>query len=196
MPAHIIETYKRVDDHQYRVLVVRITSPQQVLSAGSDSIHQALETEGLTESVGLYFYRFAELPDPQAFTKIGEVSREDGVIVRKQRGWLAPPSYGDSYLKPSTAGASKVIHTDVLAASAATPLYFTYYEFDVESSFPKIDEIAAFQKHKAHFGRSTRNREAVNTFSRLGRNLVWYDQSFSEVLELRLPSGATYREAI
>lgn len=196
MPAHIVETYKSADAHHYRVIVVRITSPQQVLTAGPGSIHESLVTEGLAESVGIYFYRFAELEEPQAFTKIGEVSREGGVIVRKQRGWLAPATYGDSYLKPSTSGVRKGIHTDVLAASAVNPMYFTFYEFDVEEAFPKIDEIAAFQKHVSHFGRSTRNRETANTFSRLGRNLVWHENSFSEVLGLRLPSGTSYADAI
>jgi hypothetical protein len=196
MPAHVIASYKTFDDRVFHVLVVKITSPQQVLSEGPDSIYWALESEGLAQSVGIYFYRYAKMPAPHAFTKIGEVSREDGVIVRKQRGWLAPPSYGDSYLKPSSTGVQKVIHSDILRASVTNPMYFTYYEFDVEASFPKIDEIVAFQKHVAHFGRSTRNREAANTFSRLGRKLVWHEGAFNEVLELRLPSGITYAEAI
>ncbi|MBL8424233.1 MAG: hypothetical protein JNK06_12185 [Candidatus Accumulibacter phosphatis] len=196
MPAHVIASYKTVDERVFRVLVVKITSPQQVLSGGQGSIHRALESEGLGQSVGIYFYRYAEMPAPHAFTKIGEVSREGGVIVRKQRGWLAPPSYGDSYLKPSSTGAQKVIHSDVLRASVTNPMYFTYYEFDVEASFPKIDEIFAFQKHIAHFGRSTRNREAANTFSGLGKKLLWHDGAFNEVLGLRLPGGITYAEAI
>ena len=194
MTSHVIQTYKTVGNRLYRVLVVRITSSQQLLKNGPDSIHKAIENEGLGASIGLYFYRFAELPAPQAFSKIGEVSREDGVIVRKRRGWLTPATYGDSYLKPSSTGVRKAIYTDALATTPENPMYFTYYEFDVEASFPKIDEIAAFQMHIGHFGRSTRNREAANTFARLGRKLVWYEPAFNEVLELRFPSGESYEE--
>jgi hypothetical protein len=190
--THAVETYKIQDEVEYRVLVVRITSPLQVLGCGPGSIHEALRTEGLDTSVGLYFYRFQNLPTPQAFSKIGEVSREEGVIVRKQRGWLAPSTYGDSYLKSSRSGIRKVIHSDVLNVTEKNPMYFTFYEFDVEASFPKIDEILAFKKHLDYFGRSTRNKESVNTFSRLGRKLVWYEKSFSEVLNMSLPSGLTY----
>ena len=74
-------------------------------------------------------------------------------------------------------------------------LYFVFYEFDVENSFPKIDEIAAFAKHVSHFGRSTRNKERANTFVRLGCNLIWHDDAFFEVLEMKLPSGIRYADA-
>lgn len=193
---HAIENYKTVNYKQYRVLVVRIVSPLQILESGPGSIHQLLIDENLDKTVGLYFYRFQDLSFPVAFSKIGEVSREDGVIVRKKRGWLSPNSYGDSYLKLSNKGERKVIYDDVNTVCDENPMYFTYYEFDIEASFPKIDEIAAFRKHLEHFGRSTRNRETVNTFSRLGCKLVWYEESFNEVLNLRLPSGISYEEAI
>ncbi|MCF5775524.1 hypothetical protein GIV40_00280 [Pseudomonas poae] len=193
---HAIENYKTVNASQYRVLVVRIVSPSQILESGPGSIHQLLIDEGLDKTVGLYFYRFQNLSYPAAFSKIGEVSREDGVIVRKKRGWLSPDSYGDSYLKRSSKGERKIIYDDVNSVRDENPMYFTFYEFDIEASFPKIDEIAAFRKHLEHFGCSTRNREAVNTFSRLGSKLVWYEESFNEVLNLRLPSGISYEEAI
>ena len=196
MPTHVVETYTIKDDIEYRVLVVRITSPSQVLDCGPRSIHDALRAEGLDTSVGLYFYRFQNLPTPPAFSKIGEVSREGGVIVRKHRGWLAPNTYGDSYLKFSRDGVRKVIHSDVLDVNEQNPMYFIFYEFDVEASFPKIDEISAFKRHLDHFGRSTRNKESVNTFSRLGSKLVWYEKSFNEVLNMSLPSGLSYSSAI
>ncbi len=178
------------------MLVAKIVSQAQVLTSNSTSIHEALTTEGLAGSIGLYFYRFAKLKDPQAFTKIGEVSREGGVIVRKQRGWLAPNTYGDSYLKPGRNGISKIIHSDLLSVTAEDPMYFVFYEFDVENSFPKIDEIAAFSKHVTHFGRTTRNREQANTFANLGRNLVWHDAAFEQVLQMKLPSGKSFENAI
>jgi hypothetical protein len=193
---HVVETYKQSAGTAYRVLVARISSPNQVLQAGAGSIHHALESECLGNSVGLYFYRFHTLKAPEAFTKIGEVSRQGGVIVRKKRGWLAPQSYGDSYLKGSTTGAQKGVHSDVLGVTDTDPMYFVFYQFDVENSFPKIDEMAAFAKHVQHFGRSTRNREPANTFSSLGRNLIWHPNAFEEVLKMQLPSGRTYSEAI
>lgn len=196
MPAHVVETYKISNDIEYRVLVTRITCPSQILSCGPRSIHHALTTEGLAASVGIYFYRFQNLPTPPAFSKIGEVSREGGVIIRKHRGWLAPDTYGDSYLKPSKKGVKKAIHSDVLNVHEKNPMYFIFYEFDVEASFPKIDEISAFKKHVNYFGRSTRNKEAVNTFARLGRKLAWYEKAFDEVLNMSLPSGLSYSEAL
>lgn len=159
MNMHIVEKYKKCNGRSYRVLVVKIVSHAQVLTSTSGSIHEALTSERLASSIGLYFYRFAKLRDPEAFTKIGEVSREGGVIVRKQRGWLAPNTYGDSYLKPGRNGTSKIIHSDLLSVTTEDPMYFVFYEFDVENSFPKIDEISAFSKHVAHFGRTTRNRD-------------------------------------
>ena len=196
LPTHAVEVYKTVNCNKYRVLVVRIVSPSQVLESGPGSIHQALKDEGLDKSVGLYYYRFQNLTSLAAFSKIGEVSREGGVILRKKRGWLSRPTYSDSYLKPSSNGNRKIIYDDVSAASLENPMYFIYYEFDAESAFPKIDEIAAFGKHLEHFGCSTRNREPVNTFSRLGRKLVWYENSFSEVLNLHFPSTMSYEDAI
>lgn len=193
---HAVEKYKEINGHSYRVLVVRIDSPTQILSTSKDSIHQALVDENMAKSVGLYFYRFATLEDPKAFTKIGEVSREGGVIVRKHRGWLAPASYDDSYLKLSKSGDQKALYSDVQAVTKTNPMYFVFYEFDVENSFPKIDEIAAFSKHVSHFGRTTRNNEHANTFDKIGSNLVWYAGAFNEVLEMKLPSGRKYVDAI
>ena len=193
---HIVEKYKEQSDRAYRVLVVRIISPAQVLSDGKGSIHKALIDEKMRNSVGLYFYRFAKLEEPKAFSKIGEVSRNGGVIVRKNRGWLAPSSYGDSYKGLSKgSNAHKVVYSDVLSVTDVNPMYFVFYEFDVENSFPKIDEIAAFAKHVSHFGRSTRNKERAHTFVRLGCNLIWHDDAFFEVLEMKLPSGIRYADA-
>lgn len=76
-------------------MVVKVVDPAQVLASGPGSIHEALGDEGVGTSIGLYFYRFANLENRGAFTKIGEVSRSEGVRIRKHRGWLAPKSYGE-----------------------------------------------------------------------------------------------------
>jgi hypothetical protein len=193
---HIAEKYKELDGRGYKVLVVKVTSPGQILESSQGSIHASLTEEALSNSIGIYFYRFKDLPRPEAFTKIGEVSRREGVIVRKQRGWLATPKYGDSYLKPNTSGELKAIYSDVKLVSASNPMYFVFYELDVVRAFPKIDEIAAFAKHRIHFGRGTRNKEQPNTFDLLGSGLVWHSSAFDEVLAMKLPSGLPYEQAI
>ncbi|MGF1800145.1 hypothetical protein L4D11_05615 [Vibrio gigantis] len=183
-----IETYK----NKCRVLVVKLTSPKQLLESGKHSIHQIIQEQSLSSAIGVYFYRFKNLDNPQAFSKIGEVSRSDGVAVRQSRGWLTPPSYGDSYKKLNNNGEKKVIYTDVEMISEENPMYFVFYELEVENAFPKIDEISNFAKHIEHFGRSTRNKENANTFSRLGSNLVWHKSAFNEVLNCKLPSQGPY----
>lgn len=181
-----VETYttKRGGKTQYKVLVVKITAPSQVLQDGEGSIHQCIIDAGLSSAVGLYFYRFKILDDT-GFSKIGEVSRREGLIMRKKRGWLSPESYSDTYKE-------KVIHQDIENASESNPMYFVFYEFDESKSFPKIDEIRAFHNHKTHFKKRTRNKEGSNSYIELGSELVWYPNAFEEVLNLKLPSGKDY----
>lgn len=185
--TYIIEDFKSVDStgESYRVLVVKLTSPLQILEEVDNSIHQIIEDNHLSNSVGLYFYRYKKL-DETGFTKIGEVSNSRGVIHRKRRGWLLAESNGDTYKR------GKVIHTDILRVSESNPMYFVFYESAVENSFPKIDENYAFFRHKNQFHRSTRNEERVNSFHDLGSNLRWYPDAFNEVLNLKLPSGRNY----
>lgn len=183
-----VETYttKPGGKTQYKVLVVKITAPCQVLADGKESIHQCIKDAGLSKSVGLYFYRFKNLDDT-GFSKIGEVSRREGVITRKRRGWILAVSNSDTYKK-------KELRQDVENTSKTNPMYFVFYEFDVTKSFPKIDEILAFYNHKAHFKRTTRNKEGSNSYIELGSKLVWYPKAFDEVLNLKLPSGKGYPE--
>jgi hypothetical protein len=176
-----IENYKKSS----RVLVVKLTSCDQILKDGQDSIHQIIQSEELSKSVGIYFYRFKDITKVRAFSKIGEVSRKEGIIKRKKRGWLQSKSNSDTYK-------GKNIHTDIHKISSENPMYFTFYEFDIENSFPKIDEIHAFGKHKQHFKCHTTNSERINSFLNLGKNLIWYGNAFDEVLNLKLPSGNLY----
>ncbi|MYM92669.1 hypothetical protein [Duganella vulcania] len=190
---YVLDTYKRFDGRPYRVLVLRMTSPDQVLASGQGSLHQVLADTGLDSTVGLYFYRFERLDDAApAFTKIGVTSRVDGIGMRKKRGWIYAPSAADSYRKPTTAGADKGVYVDVQKVSAQQPMYFVYYELSVEGAFPQLEEMVAFYKHDQHFGRSTNNVERVNTHPTLGRKIVWYDPAFEDVLRLVLPSGQPY----
>ncbi|MCW8898101.1 MAG: hypothetical protein OQJ96_05830 [Flavobacteriales bacterium] len=183
---YYVENYTtpRGGDSEYKVLVVKITAPCQVLQDGEGSIHQCIIDAGLSLSVGLYFYRFKTV-DETGFTKIGEVSNWEGIIKRKKRGWLSPESYSDTYK-------GKVLHEDVESASESNPMYFVFYGFDESKSFPKIDEIRAFHNHKTHFKTTTRNREGANSYVELGSKLVWYPNAFEEVLNLKLPSGRNY----
>lgn len=176
-------------DSKYKVLVVKINSPDQVLTDTEGSIHQCLRDVGIESSIGLYFYRFKNLKN-RCFTKIGEVSNRKGIIERKKRGWLAPTSYSDTYKKGK--GKGKMVFEDILAVSSSDPIYFIYYQFDIPKSFPKIDEIRAFHEHNKHFKKGTRNVEPANKFHELGSELVWYPSAFEEVLNLRFPSGTLY----
>lgn len=190
---YVVETYKEFEGRPYRVLVQRITSPDQVLTSGEGSLHVALHASGLSATVGIYFYRFAQLDDAApAFTKIGAASRSEGVGMRKTRGWLYATSASDSYRRKNSAGVEKGIYADVQMVSHQRPMYFVYYEFDEEAAFPEIDEIEAFRKHYDYFGWSTNNQERVNTHPRLGRKIVWHSGAFEDVLALKLPSGKPY----
>jgi hypothetical protein len=142
----------------------------------------------MAKAIGLYFYRFEDLGLAAAFSKIGEVSRKEGIQERKKRGWLGTNTYGDTYL-------DKKIHEDILTASPSKALYFVFYEFSTPDSLPKIDELLAFEKHKNHFGKNPRNRESSNSNSSLGRNLVWHQSAFDEVLNLEFPDGTSYADA-
>lgn len=188
MSIYTIENYK----NNCRVIVVKITSSDQILKAGNDSIHKIIESNNLSNAVGIYFYRFKDISTFKAFSKIGEVSRKEGIIERKYRGWLAPDTYGDSYRKLGKKTGRKVIYSDVLSITENNPMYFTFYEFDVDNAFPKIDEILAFKNHKDFFGHKPRNKEQANTFVELGSKLVWYKNAFNEVNTLKLPSGTAY----
>lgn len=190
---HVVEPYKEVESRFYRVVVVRMTSPEQVLASGEHSIHDVLEKTGLDSSIGLYFYRFEQLDKEwPAFSKIGVTSRLEGIGMRKKRGWIYKTSCSDSYRRPNTAGVDKGVYADVQKISVTRPMYFVYYELDVEGAFPLLEEMVAFRKHEEHFQRSTRNSERVNTHPRLGRKIVWYENAFNEVLDLKLPSGEYY----
>ncbi|MFT9820809.1 hypothetical protein [Lysinibacillus sp. NPDC056185] len=168
-----------------KVFVFLMTSPQQVLNKTNNEILEALQEKELANSLGIYFYRFKNLNTYNAFTKIGEVSRIEGIEKRFIRGWHGTTSYGDTYL-------SKKIHNDVNMISTDNPMYFVFYEFDLLNSFPKIDEQIAFKKHLDSFNTSTRNFEKPHGNYQLGINLVWHDTAFDEVLNLNFPDGTPY----
>lgn len=190
---YVVETYKEFESCPCRVLVVQMTSPEQVLTSGENSIHGALEKTQLDRSIGLYFYRFKQLDEKSpAFSKMGVTSRLEGIGTRKKRGWIYKTGCSDSYRRPNTAGAAKGIYADVQEISIERPMYFVYYELDVEGAFPLLEEMVAFRKHEDHFKRSTRNSERVNTHPHLGRKIVWYENAFNEVLDMKLPSGKYY----
>lgn len=175
-----------------KVLAVRLEASAQVMARGAGSIHDILQDEGLSAAVGLYFYRFEDLGEPRAFTKIGEVSRREGVSLRKGRGWLQSPTCADSYRPRSETGLVKEIYRDIQSISAQRPMYFVFYQLPVRQAFPKIDEIRAFAEHRRVFGVSTRNQERTNTFDDLGANLVWHPTAFDEVNRMIFPDGSAY----
>lgn len=170
---------------KHKVLVYLITNPQEILKRDNNCILNVLDNNNLGSSVGLYFYRFKHLKNDCGFSKIGEVSSENGIENRFKRGWHGTSLYGDTYL-------NKELHNDISQISFENPMYFIFYEYDLLDSFPKIDELHAFSEHKKIFGRLTNNRERINSNFKIGSNLVWHKQIFDEVLNLKLPDGKPY----
>lgn len=154
---------------------------------------RCLDEAGVSGSVGLYFYRFSDSQLP--FIKIGECSRSEGVALRFKRGWHYSTTCADTYRRPRNddgrESSSRFLEA-VEAISEDTPAYFVFYEMRATHSFPKIDEMHAYRNHIRHFGRGTTNDERINAHERLGIELIFHKNAFSEVLEKTLPSGLAY----
>lgn len=185
---HISKKYTANNDranNNQKVFVYLITSYEQIIDKVNNPILQALEQHELSQSIGLYFYRFKHLHHYNAFSKIGEVSRIEGIQERFKRGWHGTESYSDTYL-------TKNIHHDVKLITETNPMYFVFYQFDLLNSYPKIDELIAFKKHQDYFNVGTRTIERPNGNYQLGQNLAWHSLAFEEVLQLKFPDGSSY----
>jgi len=66
-----------------------------LLGKENNYVLSVLKKEGLSSSIGLYFYRFKNTDIP--FIKIGECTRKEGVEVRFKRGWHGTETYSDTY---------------------------------------------------------------------------------------------------
>lgn len=183
--THTYTCEKLGDRLSVKVFVALLTDKEDVLCRKDNQLIQELSNKNLNSSIGLYFYRFKDLTKVKAFSKIGEVSRKDGIGTRLQRGWLGTEKYGDTYL-------TKNIFKDVCLISEKNPMYFVFYEQVPEYCLPKIDEIHAYKKHLEHFGRGTTNAERINKNDSLGAKLVWRESAFNEVLNLRFPDRSNY----
>ncbi|MFY0574181.1 hypothetical protein ACN28S_07335 [Cystobacter fuscus] len=152
-----------------------------------------LQAAGVSSSIGLYFYRFANQPNP--FIKIGECTRQEGIAVRFQRGWHGTEKYGDTYLKKKTKAGPYVDSKFALCIrriSKSNPAYFVFYEHATLQSHPKIDEIFAYRMHKRLFKRDTASPERMNGNPLLARRLVWHESAFAEVVRCKFPDGVPY----
>lgn len=179
------ETEKHGETLSTSVMVAEITSPSHVLDNRNNPILSALSHYGLSDKIGIYFYRHKAIQANSGFIKIGEVSRTKGVQERFKRGWHGTEKYSDTYL-------GKKIHHDISTASSENPVFFIFYEQVAEFCFPKIDELSAFASHHDEYGVSTRNSERMNKNHALGRKLIWREPTFSEVRDLKFPSGTPY----
>ncbi len=165
---------------EYRVLASLIESPDELRSERGNNLYEILCDE-FTESIGIYFYRFKNLVDPNRFSKIGENTRS--ISTRFQKGWFYKND--DTYLgKPFDC-------TDVARITPKNPMYFVFYELDNEYSHPKIDELYADIQHWNHFKRKTTNNEGPGNI-RVGLKLVGHGSAFSQVLALQFPCGSQY----
>ena len=176
-----------------KVVVVRLVQPTDLLCDDANPVLTALQQAGVSNSVGLYFYRFANSQHP--FMKIGECSRSEGVELRFKRGWHYSTTCADTYRGKRQAGGletpSEFLNA-VRTISTKNPAYFVFYEMRATHAFPKIDEMHAHRFHMEHFGCGTINCERMNTHQTLGTELIFHKRAFSEVLKKQLPSGVAY----
>ena len=175
-----------------KVISILLESPEDILNKPENLVLNALEEENLSSSIGLYFYRFKSNKIP--FIKIGECTGKEGIAKRFKRGWHGTKTYSDTYLAKKEKGqyVDSVFLTEVRNISKDNPAYFIFYEHLTEESHPKIDEVHAYIKHKTHFNEGTINKERINGNEKLGKNLVWHDSAFVEVLELKFPDNCAY----
>jgi len=176
-----------------KVVVILLSRPEDLLATQKNLVLRGLDEAGVSNSVGLYFYRFADSQLP--FMKIGECGRSEGVALRFKRGWHYSTTCADTYRgarKKDGAENPSQFLTTVKTISEETPAYFVFYEMRATHSFPKIDEMHAYRNHINHFGRGTTNVERINTHETLGVELIFHKRAFSEVLEKKLPSGLAY----
>lgn len=178
-----------------KVLCVLLTEPEHILDPDENPVMAALEKEGLSTSIGLYFYRFKNPPNPSRFIKIGECTGPGGIASRFKRGWYGTKTYTDSYIWKKRG--EDYIESDFVQAikevSKENPAYFVFYEHHTPDSHPKIDEAFAFVAHDHTFKQNTINNEKVNgNAAIIGRNIVWHTSAFDEVLGCIFPDGADY----
>lgn len=175
-----------------KVVCVLLTSPNDVLEAKDNHVLNCLNKEGVSSSLGIYFYRFKK--PTGSFIKIGECTRKDGISVRFKRGWHGTETYSDTYLRKRRNGSFEKSEflLEIEKISKNNPAYFVFYEQSTSGSYPKIDEVFAYRMHKRLFKCGTKSPERMNSNPLLARRLVWHKTAFSEVVKGQLPDGTKY----
>lgn len=175
-----------------KVVCILLTTPEDVLSKDSNFVLSQLKAAGVSNSIGLYFYRFKNTADP--FIKIGECTRREGIEVRFKRGWHGTEAYSDTYLRKKTGDGylDSELLLEIRKISPANPAYFVFYEHQTVNSHPKIDEVYAYRMHKRLFQKGTASPERMNSNPLLARYLVWHKSAFSEVVRGQMPDGTAY----
>ena len=174
-----------------KVIAILLTSPSDILEKNNNCVLSALESEGLSSSIGVYFYRFKK---SVPFIKIGECTREEGISVRFSRGWHGTKKYSDTYQgkKIKDQYVDSEFLNQVNKISETNPAYFVFYEHSTMQSHPKIDEMFAYRMHKKLFRQGTLIPERMNGNPFLARKLIWHKSAFSEVFRCRFPDGSDY----
>ena len=177
---------------QEKVISCFLTSQEDILQEDNNFVLNALSAEGLSSSIGVYFYRFKN--DRSPFVKIGECTRKDGLAVRFRRGWHGTRNYSDSYLGRMKDGneVDSVLLKQVRKISIENPAYFVFYQHKTSQSHPKIDEVYAYRMHKRFYKAGTLSPERMNGNPLLARNLIWHKKAFSEVFRCKFPDGGEY----
>lgn len=177
-----------------RVVCMLLTSPADILDKKDNFVLRHLQSCGVGQAIGLYFYRFA---GASRFIKIGECTRTEGVCVRFRRGWHGTEAYSDNYRRKKKGGGyvDSEFALEINKISSANPAYFVFYEHQTVNSHPKIDEVFAYRMHMRLFKAGTLSPERMNSNPLLARRLVWHKRAFSEVVRGQFPDGTPYPQA-
>jgi hypothetical protein len=172
-----------------------LTHPDDLLDPDENPVLRVLEKEGLSSSIGLYFYLFKNQVGQRPFIKIGECTSTRGIEGRFVKGWHGYQSGTDSYVWTKRQGeyVKKAFGQQITQINEENPAYFVFYEHQLYNSHPKIDEGLALTAHLEHFSQKTLSPEKINGNARnIGRNLVWHRTAFNEVLNQEFPDGVGY----
>lgn len=178
---------------QCRVFCYCLTDIAQLTSKKSGTVLDELLKNNFNDSVGVYFYRFAN--DELPFIKIGECTSRP-ITERFRKGWYGKGT--DSYVyrqtkkeKPTEEEKYKPMYRELTNISRESPAYFVFYEMVTEEATPKVDEYIALEHHFSKFDRSTYSPHSLPRY-RTGASLVWHDPAFDEVFKKQFPSGNSY----
>lgn len=169
----------KIHGGQCRVFCGRVTDIGQLTSSGAGTVFGELNTNKFDDSVGVYFFRWADNDPP--FVKIGQCSDRSVTAQHKKDGF----GLGGHSHKTTP------VYRELEKVSRKNPAYFVFYEMVTDVATPRVDEYVALGHHHTQFGRLTTCRASLPKYG-TGASLVWHNPAFSEVLNKQFPSCNPY----